>query len=111
MIAIRTGMTIGGTSQEPISPTLLMPRESHDSGHRWITCCAPLSTRPSSGAVPRSDPLMWIKGPGLTQMGVLRDAEPAFIRIAELRVIELGEHTVYLSQVFEFPGRFPQAHD
>jgi hypothetical protein len=54
---------------------------------------------------------MWIKGPGLTQMGVLRDAEPAFVRIAELRVVELGEHTVYLSQVFEFPGRFPQAHD
>jgi hypothetical protein len=31
MITIRTGMTIGGTSQEPISSTFLMPRESHDS--------------------------------------------------------------------------------
>jgi hypothetical protein len=31
MITIRTGMTIRGTSQEPISSTFLMPGGSYDS--------------------------------------------------------------------------------
>jgi hypothetical protein len=61
MITIRTGMTIGGTSQESISSTFLMPRKSHADDN----VLRALRTRPPYGAVSKSDELMWIKGVGL----------------------------------------------
>jgi hypothetical protein len=69
MITIRTGMTIGGTSQEPILSTFLMPGGSRNSEDQMDNQLRAPSCSSTIRCHPKSDALMSIKG-----LSLIKDA-------------------------------------